>query len=615
MCGIAGFMGQGTGRDLENMIQAISYRGPDGRGMLCETGIGLAHARLAIIDVSSNANQPMVSATGRYQIIFNGEIYNFRELKQLVPEYPFRTHSDTEVILALLEKFGTSTFAKLDGMFALAIYDTKEKKLILARDRLGKKPLYWARFGDTLLFASELKALRAHPAFQKELDIDSVHKYLFFEYVPTPDTMLKNVYKLEPATFLIYDGRSVAKETFWKLDHACKTTDTFGQAVQHLDHLLDAAVSKRLISDRPLGVFLSGGIDSSAVAYYAQKNSAKPIETFSIGFEESSFDESAHAQAVSKHLGTVHHEMRVTSASMKELLEHFGNIIDEPVADPSFVPTYILAKFAHQKVTVALGGDGGDELFAGYPMFQADVTARWYQYVPAFINRAILKISELLPTRHTNLSLDFKIKKFLKGFEVPARYRHLQWLSSFSLQEQKLLLKDPPGYLYQDIDRYLAEASSGTPEQQRDYLYLRTYLMDDILVKADRTSMRNGLEVRAPFLDTAIVEFASALPNAFKQKGFTTKRILKESMRGKIPDSIIDRPKKGFGIPLAEWLTNDLRQFCEETLSPAEISKSGLFNYEYVEKLKQDHFAKRSNNYKELWTLMVFQMWYNRWFA
>jgi len=596
------------------MIQAISYRGPDGQGVFYEDGVGLAHARLAIIDVSSSASQPMVSASGRYMIVFNGEIYNFKDLKKLVPGYSFRTKSDTEVILALFEKFGGDTFEKLDGMFALAIYDTQEKKLILARDRLGKKPLYWARFGDTFLFGSELKALCAHPAFCKELNVESVHKYLFFEYVPTPHTMFKNVSKLVPASYLAYDGVSVVKHVFWKLDYFEKNRDTFKKTSENLDNLLNEAVSKRLIGDRPLGIFLSGGIDSSAIAYYAQKNSDTPIRTFSIGFEEKTFDESNYARKVARHLGTKHLEMNVTSASMKDLLEHFGQILDEPLADPSIIPTYILSKFTSESVTVALGGDGGDELFAGYPMFQADVIARWYQYVPAFINHLLLGAIKVLPIQHTNLSLDFKIKRFLKGFEVSQKYRHQQWLSSFSLTEQTLLCHNISGNIYEDIDRYMVESSVGTSIQQRDYLYLRTYLMDDILVKVDRTSMRHGLEVRAPFLDTAIVEFANSLPTSFKQKGFATKRILKETMRGKIPDEIINRPKKGFGIPLAQWLSSDLRPFCESVLSREEISKSGLFKYEYVERLKDDHFAKRSNNYKELWTLMVFQIWYNQWF-
>ncbi len=602
------------------MIDSIKYRGPDDRGVFFvpisgdRPGIGLAHARLSIIDLTPAGHQPMASQDGRFQIVFNGEIYNFKNLKKLVSDYPFQTKSDTEVILALFEKFGLKTFEKLDGMFALAIYDTKDNKLILARDRFGKKPLYWAHFGDTFLFGSEMKALCIHPEFCKELNMESVHKYLFFEYVPTPHTMFKNVFKLEPASCLVYDGVSIVRHVFWKLDYSERNKDILKKASENLDDLLNRAVSKRLISDRPLGIFLSGGIDSSTIAYYAQKNSSTPIQTFSIGFEEKTFDESSYARKVSSYLGTEHHEMKVTSESIKNILKHFGEILDEPLADPSMVPTYILSKFTSESVTVALAGDGGDELFAGYPMFQADVIARWYQYVPKFINRFLFNTIKVLPVQHTNLSFDFKIKKFLKGFEVSKQYRHQQWLSSFSLAEQSLLCHNVSGTIYEDIDRYLAESLAGSLEQQRDYLYLRTYLMDDILVKVDRTSMRHGLEVRAPFLDTAIVEFANSLPTSFKQKRFITKRILKETMRGKIPDEIINRPKKGFGIPLAQWLLSDLRSFCESVLSREEILKSGLFRYEYVERLKNDHFMKRSNNYKQLWTLMVFQMWYSHWF-
>jgi len=614
MCGIAGFVGNGSEQDLNRMIQAVLYRGPDDDGVLVRDGVGLAHARLAIIDVSPAGHQPMASGTGDTVIVFNGEIYNFGELKRLVPDYPFKSHSDTEVILALYERFGEDCFEKFDGMFALAIYDFKVKKLVLARDRMGKKPLYWSRVADTIFFGSELRALMTHPSFKKEINQSALRKYLFYEYVPTPHTIFKNVFKLEPASYLTFQNGQTDIKTFWKPDFS-PTEDSFAQAGSQLDSALDRAVAKRLIADVPLGIFLSGGVDSSAITYYAKKHT-KDVKTFSIGFERQSFDESSYARQVAQFLGTDHHEMILTAKDVLNVVPHLAEIIDEPLADPSLIPTYLLSQFTRSHVTVALGGDGGDELFAGYPMFQADYFAKIYEKIPRAIRKNIIEpLIRALPVGHDNLSLDFKLKRFMNGFDVPARYRHHTWLASFNPHEQELLLKEKGGgELLEDLDRYISESGTKNTDRQRDYLYLRTYLMDDILVKVDRASMHKALEVRAPLLDRDVVDLVDTFPTSFKQRGLTTKYILKKIMADKLPRHIVNRAKKGFGMPVAEWLCGELKPLCNELLARDKVMEAGLFHWDYIDRLKQAHFNKKANNYKQLWTLMVFQMWYQKWF-
>jgi asparagine synthase (glutamine-hydrolysing) len=619
MCGIAGFVGQGNREDLDRMIDSIRYRGPDDKGVFFIPGVGLAHARLSIIDLTPTGHQPMASRDDRFQIVFNGEIYNFKDLKKLVSGYPFKSNSDTEVILALFEKFGTDCFEKLDGMFALAIYDSHSGTLVLARDRIGKKPLYWSQHGDTLIFGSELRALMAHPLLRKEIDPVALSKYLFYEYIPTPATIFKNVSKLKPASYAIFKDGNLKLEKYWRPNYN-ETRESFDDSMVVLDAALANAVKKRLISDVPLGIFLSGGIDSSAISYYAQRDNIKKIKTFSIGFNEKSFDESSYARKVSDFLGTEHYEATVSSKEIIDLIPTFADIIDEPMADPSLVPTYLLSKFTRTGVTVALGGDGGDELFSGYPMFQADPVARIYEKIPAFVRKGIIEpLIHSLPVGYDNLSLDFKLKRFIGGFDVPSRYRHHTWQASFNVDQQANLFSESfknglaNGNIFDVLDRYAIESGTDNPARQLDYLYLRTYLMDDILVKVDRASMKEALEVRAPFLDRDVVDLVNTFPTSFKQRGFTTKYILKKLMSDKLPKDIVNRRKKGFGIPLAGWLKNDLKTICNDVLSRDSITAGGIFNWDYIQKLKNQHFSGKANNYKQLWTLMVFQMWLNRW--
>ena len=612
---------KGTKNDLEKMVASIKHRGPDAQGHFWSEGIALGHTRLSIIDLSETGSQPMFDNKKEIGIVFNGEIYNFPELRKELEKkgYVFMGTSDTEAIIYLYKEFGEKCFEKMNGMFAVAIYDFKKNKLVLARDRMGKKPLYWGIFQETLIFGSELKSLISHPLFKKEIDLNSVNKYLQYDYVPSPHSIFKNVYKLEPASYLLFEKGKIEKNKFWRAD-LTPNKITFKEALGEFDSNMNSSVASRLVSDVPLGIFLSGGLDSSAIAYYAQKNSKDKIKTFSIGFKEDSFDESKYARQVAEHLGTEHYEKILSAKDSLDLIPKIADILDEPVADASIIPTYLLSKFTKERVTVALGGDGGDELFAGYPTFQADSIVGLYESIPEFMRKGIIeKVIKSIPASDKNFSLGFKLKKFISGLGVNKKYLHQTWLGSFGKEERKNLFKNEAWEKlvneneFEDIDTYMNEVKDSDPRNKILYLYMRTYLMDQVLVKVDRASMANAMEVRAPFLDTSIVEFANSLPYIYKYKNFQTKYILKKLMEGKLPQNIIHRSKKGFGIPLGKWLKEDLRGFCDKTLSKDNCDKFGLFNYEFINKLKNEHFSGVKDNRKLLWNLIVLFLWREKW--
>ncbi len=618
MCGIAGYYRGGSEEILHKMIEEISYRGPDDKGIFCMGEVGLAHRRLSIIDTSSAGHQPMGNEDKSIQVVFNGEIYNYAELKAgLQEKHVFASHTDTEVIIHLYEEIGSEVFSKLSGMFAIALYDSRKNILFLARDRMGKKPLYWQNNGRSFIFGSELKVLMKHPDFRKEIDMESVSKYLTYEYVPTPHSIFRDTYKLEPGTFISYDGKEISKNIFWEPKFLPKAS-SFESSKEELDLRLERAVKDRLVSDVPIGVFLSGGIDSACVAYYAAKNNKEKIKTFSIGFEESSFDESRYARMVAKHLGTEHHEEILHIQDCIDLVTEIGGMLDEPMADPSIVPTYLLSKFAKQDVTVALGGDGGDELFCGYDTFLAHKMAKYYSYIPSLIREKIIKPAVFsLPTSYVNMSLDFKLKKFVSGYEGNALHRNERWLAAFDEEsKQKLLIGNLVlGDTFEDIDRYSGRSDSQETFDMLALLHERMYMMDGVLVKVDRASMMNSLEVRAPFLDSRVVELANHMPTDFKLKGLERKYILKEVMRGKLPDEIIYRRKKGFGMPIGKWIKDDLKPVIEDYLSQDSVTKMGIFDYAFVRSLLDDHYAGKKDNRKQIWTLFVFSMWWRKWMA
>lgn len=620
MCGIAGYWGEGDENVLSSMIDAVSYRGPDDKGVFVKDKIGLAHRRLSIIDTTTSGHQPMSNEEGTIFIVFNGEIYNYKTLKSsLTSNHSFIGNSDTEVILHLYEEKGEEVFSLIQGMFAIALYDSNKNILYLARDRMGKKPLYWSLQDSNLIFGSELKVLMKHPLFKKEIDIESVNKYFAYEYIPTPFSIFKKTFKLEPGTFLAWDGKAITKNVFWEPTFSPKNK-SFDDSKLSLENAIKSAVEDRLVSDVPIGVFLSGGLDSSTIAYYASKASRGKIKTFSIGFKESTFDESRYAREVARFLGTEHYEKILSIDESIDLVKKIVGLLDEPMADSSILPTYLLSQFTREHVTVALGGDGGDELFNGYDTFLAHRFSLLYGKIPKIIRtKVIIPIVSILPTSLANMSLDFKLKKFVWGYEGEEKYRNQRWLGAFSDEERKNLFKKDVyeniknKNVYEDIDRYISKTDSKDFFDELTLLHERMYMMDEVLVKVDRASMMNSLEVRAPFLDTRVVDLANHLPTNYKIRGLERKYILKKIMDGKLPKHIIYRKKKGFGVPVAKWLKSELKPVVDDYLSSESLMKIGFLNPQYIRNILDEHSKGLKDNRKKIWSLLVFAMWWRKW--
>lgn len=618
MCGIAGFVGEGSEQTLRRMASAIAHRGPDDEGYVHERGVGLAHKRLSIIDLTPGGHQPMWSADKSVALVFNGEIYNFRALRAELEKggVALRSQSDTEVILHLYERYGEHCFEKLIGMFAIAVYDFKTQTLLLARDRMGEKPLYWSLQDGVFAFASELGALMTSGLVRKEIRLASLDAYLLYDYVPTPHTILEDVYKLGPGTVLAYSDGKIRKRAFWSPPATLSAFDE-SQAVQELDVRMRASVAGQLVSDAPLGVYLSGGIDSSTVAWYAAQETPD-LNTFSIGFADADFDESTYARKVAAHLGTRHHERIVTAEDALATIPSIADVFSEPVADASVIPTMLLSQFARETVKVSLGGDGADELFAGYPTFAAEQAYGLYGRLPRQLRAFSRDVINTLRASEHNFSPSYAMKKFVSSDSEVREERHLEWLGAFGEKERELLAAGPLRAIlakspFEGAQRYAREYEQADEMNRLLYTYARTYLMDEVLVKVDRASMHHSLEVRAPFLDQHVVELAFSLPYSYKYRNLETKRLLKRLMTGRLPDSSLHRKKKGFGIPLARWLKHELKDLCNELLSEKRLAAHGLFDPAYVLQLKTAHFEGATDNRKQLWNLMVFQMWYDRW--
>ncbi len=567
MCGIVGFVGSPDPAGLAAMTQALAHRGPDGSGCYIDPvlGVHLGHRRLAIIDVADGA-QPMWNEDEQIAAVFNGEIYNHLELRAELEGlgHRFRTdHSDTEVLVHGYEQWGEALPARLNGMFAFAIFDRPRKRLFLARDRFGEKPLYYAHRGRRFTFASELSALARQPGFDRTLDRRALQKFFAYGFMPAPHALYMGTAKLPGGCHLAYDiATGEARiERYWRFalepDPALLAAEE-GALAEELRALLFQAVRRRLISDVPLGVFLSGGIDSSAVlAGMAQAIPADRIESFTIGFTEPSFDESPFARAVARAFGSDHHEETLSLDAAKSLIESVLRRMDEPLADGSILPTYLLSRFTRSRVTVALSGDGGDELFAGYDPFEALAPAQFYsRIVPQGLHRGLRSLAELLPVADRNMSLDFKIRRTLAGLSYPAAMWNPVWMGPLEPAAIAELFDEPVSAdeLYGEaIDAWNVNPALDKLDRSLEY-FTNFYLTDDILMKVDRATMMNSLESRAVFLDNDVVAFCRRLPNRFKLHRGQRKVLLKKAMEGVIPDDILARPKKGFGIPLAKWL-------------------------------------------------------------
>ena len=629
MCGICGVV-ERTGtvdpRVLGRMNDALRHRGPDDAGTYispasesASCSVGLGFRRLSIIDIAGG-NQPIWNEDGSIAIVFNGEIYNFRELRSQLESkgHRFSTATDTEVIVHLYEDEGVECVQRLNGMFAFALWDARRESLFLARDRLGEKPLYYAHTGDRFLFGSELKALLEHPACPRDLDRNALQQYLALEYIPSPQAILSGVAKLPAGHRLVWRDALITVERYWDVTFEPAPTRPASDWVDEFLVRLREAVRLRLISDVPLGALLSGGIDSSAVvALMAEHLGGSGVKTFSIGFAERSFDESDHSRRVAQAFDTDHHERTFTPQVMLDALPRVMAGLDEPFGDASVLPTFMLSEFTRESVTVALGGDGSDELLGGYPTFQAHRAARWYRMPHAAHERVVLPLARRLPVSTKNFSLDFKIKRFLEGMSYPPDVRHAAWLGSFAPPAIARLVEgagngsDP----YDGVRALFRDARAPDDVARLVYLYTKGYLQDDILVKTDRASMLASLEVRAPFLDHTFVEFLGRVPSELKLSGRSGKEILKRAVEDLLPEGIARRPKKGFGVPLAAWFKDELREPLLDELSPDRIRRQGIFAAGEVSQLVDAHLQGRADNRKQLWTLFAFQLWHRNYAA
>ena len=631
MCGIYGYVTSGGTVDagiLQAMGDCLKHRGPDDSGEVVRNvgrfSVGLGHKRLSIIDLSIGGRQPIANEDETIWITFNGEIYNFKELRDELKKngHRFKSRTDTEVIVHLYEELGTECLNRLNGMFAFALWDERKKTLFLARDRMGKKPLHYCLRKNQLIFASEIKALLRHPAVDRRLSFKSLDKYLSYEYIPAPESIFTSVKKLESGHYLLYRNDEAVSAQYWDipLEDYPIADSTEAQYTEELRELLDQAVRRRLVADVPVGLFVSGGLDSGLVAALASRAKGE-LECFSVGFDERSFDESRYAVEVAQSLGLKHHLRTFHDHDMLRMVEKLPEIIDEPLADPSIVPLYLLAEFASQNTKVVLSGDGGDEIFAGYQTFQAHKLVTYYDVLPRFTKAALHAMVSRLPVSHGYLSPDFKLKQFLKGVGVSSEVRFFLWRGAFTNSDKvNLLHPDLRAELhghntYDDIYRYVKESGLTKELERILYLSMKLYLQDNNLVTVDRASMANGLEVRSPLLDKEVVEFVCRLPMEYKLNGFKTKYLLKKAAEGLLPRRIIYRQKKGFGIPLAKWLTGQLKGFMLDYLGQERIERQGIFNYPYVKQLIDEQLARKKDNREPLWTLLIFQAWYEKYIS
>ncbi len=644
MCGIAGFLkskpdiDQSACLDLAGrMGDTLVHRGPDDSGVWAEAtaGIALAHRRLSIVDLSPQGHQPMTSSCGRWVIVFNGEIYNFNDLRNELAAAgrPFRSTSDTEVILEGCAVWGVErTISRLWGMFAIALWDRQERTLYLTRDRLGIKPLYWGRFGDLLVFGSEIKALMAHDGWQSEIDRTSLASYLQLGYIPAPRSIWKNVYKLEPGHILAFTADGGRNETvYWSvnrvaaagIDSRQRNQWSDEEAVERLENLLSDAVGRHMVADVPLGTFLSGGYDSTAVAALMQARSSRPIQTFTIGFHEDGYDEARHAKAVARHLGTDHTELYIEPEHALAVIPRLPDWYDEPFSDSSQIPTFLVSEMTRAHVTVALSGDGGDELFAGYARY-AQACDLWKRIsaLPSPVRATAASIIHTLPRSAWNRlfrhlpsplgrpqagnTLYGLAPALTKGPDVLYRRLIEQW------HEPEDLLISPTGPTERSRETQLACEFPDFLDRMQIF-DLNAYLPDDILTKVDRASMAVSLETRVPLLDHRIVEFAWALPQSMKVRDGKSKWLLRKMLDRYVPRTLMERPKMGFGVPLEAWLRGPLREWAENLLSEDQLIAGGFFRPEPIRRAWTAHSSGQRDCHYPLWTILMFQAWLQRW--
>jgi asparagine synthase (glutamine-hydrolysing) len=626
MCGIAGIL-RFDGRPvdaavLQAMTDRLAHRGPDGQGVRVDGPIGLGHRRLAVIDLSEAAAQPMSNEDGAIWISYNGEIYNHAEIRKQLEQlgHRFRSRSDTEVIVHAYEQWGTECLERFNGMFAWGLWDGRKRRLWLVRDRLGIKPLFFTHSPNRLAFASEIKSLLCDAEFSPALDREALAYFLALNWVPAPHTLLADVRQLEPGCQMLVeaDGRCTTTR-YWQLHFREDVHLSSAQWQEQFTALLEDSVRLRLVSDVPFGAFLSGGLDSSSICYWMKANMTGALNTFSIGFDESSYDETAFARQVAEELGTEHHE-QIIRADAARLFDKLIWHSEEPTADASMVSVYYLAQTARRHVTMALSGDGADEILAGYETYPAFFAARKYRRLPQFLrHRLIQPLIEHLPVSHAKISLDQKLRRFIAAAELEGEDAHACWRIIFDAAARRELLApawEQPGMSADVVDlyrRHFARTDANLPLNRLLAVDIGLYLPSDMLVKLDRMTMAHGLEARVPFLDYRLVEFCAAVPPALKLRPPRTgKYLLKKAMQSRLPRGIIHRRKQGFNSPIPLWLAGPLKPFVLDTLNPRTLGDTGFIDAAAAARLLDDHFSRRADNSYRIWGLLTLICWWNR---
>ncbi len=613
MCGIAGVINT-NGKVIETtevqaMIQCLAHRGPDNQGTYINGNVGLGHRRLSIIDLTDTGHQPMTNEDASLHIVFNGEIYNYKELQKDLQTHGirFRSTSDTEVVLRLYEKDGMECVHKLRGMFAFAIWDEKKKRLFVARDRLGQKPLKYFWNGKHFLFASELKALLTHPCVQKDIDWESIGHYLSLQYTPTPSTGFVHIKKLPPASTMVLENNTLTIERYWKLDFSKKLSLTEGEWQERIREELDEAVRLRMRADVEVGAFLSGGVDSSTIVHFMAQQTDKPIHTFSVGFDDAGFNELPNAKLIAEKYGTEHHEFHVSTDNLTEVLPQLVAMYEEPYADSSAIPTALVSQATSEHVKVVLNGDGGDENFAGYLRYNALARNIQLERLPKTLRRMSWNASRALASRSTFL---YRLSRFLEAESLDKKY--YKYFSYFTDKEKLTLFT----HCFPSTAEHIAgllhgHGWSSTPSLDAAFeTDLQSYLLDDLLPKVDIASMQYGLETRSPFLDHRFMELTAQIPADLKLRGGKNKYILKETMRGTIPNEILFGKKRGFSVPLLQWMKQDLNQYAKEVLHNGRLVNENHIRRKPLEELF-NRLAQHNNLYDayKVWTVLLLELW------
>lgn len=619
MCGIAGFTHKNWVPAADRIVKAVAtlaHRGPDQRGVFQSDICSIGAARLKIIDLQGG-NQPITTPDADTTIVFNGEIYNHLELRKELEAagHKFQSHCDTETVLHAFLEWDTECFARLRGMFAVGLWTKSKKRLVLARDRMGIKPLYIAQRGHDLYFGSELKTILIHPEIERNLSLNGLDCYLSLNYVPSPWTLIDGIEKLPPAHWLEWKNGSVRADCYWQLPYGVSDHWTLESAEEQLDTLLKQSVREHLLSDVPLGVWLSGGVDSSTILHYAAQASSSRLKTYSISFHGRTFDETEYIKRVVEQYGTEHEQLDLNpDVNLRGAIEEFAYFSDEPSADAGALPVWFLSKLCKTGTTVALSGEGADELFGGYLTYRANRLSRMLRRLPRGVIEFGLDALKHWPVSDEKIGLDYKLKRFAEGSLLSAEQAHVYWNGTFSETQKTVLLN---ALLPGSLDAMLQQLGE-LPDSKDDlspFLYFdqKYYLPDDILVKSDRMSMAHAVEVRPPFLDHRIVEFAASLPASLKIRGSKQKFLLKHLMQGKLPPAVLTRKKVGFDIPAHEWLRGPLRSMVVETLTQGASEHDALFRPHVVERFLRSHLERRANLGYHLWGLMVLFLWMKKW--